>query len=325
MGRVVEWWDRQQVPLYVAAILLGALVGSLVPAIAPALTVAINPTLALLLFATFLGVPLIEVGRSFRDVRFLLTVLVVNFLVVPLIVFGLSRFVADDRGLLLGLLLVLLTPCVDYVIVFTGLAGGARARLLAAAPLLMLLQIVLLPIYLLLFAGSGAVELIEVGPFVEAFVVLIVVPLVAAAIVQAIATRHRVGRAIEVVMAGAMVPLMMLTLAVVIGSQIAAVGGQAVALLRVVPLYVVFLAIMVLVGLVAGRVARLDVPSTRAVMFSGSTRNSLVVLPLALALPASLGLAPLAVVTQTLVELVGMVVFVRLVPWLTRSHQTTLD
>ena len=83
MGRVVEWWDRRQVPLYVAAVLLGALVGSHLPAIAPALTIAINPTLALLLFATFLGVPLIEVGRSFRDVRFLLTVLVVNFLVVP--------------------------------------------------------------------------------------------------------------------------------------------------------------------------------------------------------------------------------------------------
>ena len=40
----------------------------------------------------------------------------------------------------------------------------------------------------------------------------------------------------------------------------------------------------------------------------------LVVLPLALALPATLGIAPLAVVTQTLVELVAMVVLVRLVP-----------
>lgn len=37
------------------------------------------------------------------------------------------------EGLLLGVLLVLLTPCIDYLIVFTGLAGGARARLLAAA------------------------------------------------------------------------------------------------------------------------------------------------------------------------------------------------
>jgi ACR3 family arsenite transporter len=55
-------------------------------------------------------------------------------------------------------------------------------------------------------------------------------------------------------------------------------------------------------------------------VFSGATRNSLVVLPLALALPASLSLAPVVVVTQTLVELIGMVIFVRLVPRLVRSE-----
>ncbi len=319
MTGIVRWWDRRQVLLYLAAILAGGVAGSVAPGIAPTLAVSINPVLALLLFATFLGVPLIEVGRSFRDLRFLGTVVVVNFVVVPVVVFGLSRFVADDQGLLIGVLLVLLTPCVDYVIVFTGLAGGAKARLLAATPLLMLLQLVLLPAYLALFAGGASVGLIEIGPFVEAFLKLIVAPLVAAAIVQALAVRHRAGRVVEAVMAGAMVPLMMLTLAVVIGSQIAAVGGQAIALLRVVPLYAVFLVVMLVVGVAAGRVARLDVASTRAVVFSGSTRNSLVVLPLALALPASLSIAPLAVVTQTLVELIGMVAFIRLVPRLTGS------
>ncbi|GAA1677918.1 hypothetical protein GCM10010977_29450 [Citricoccus zhacaiensis] len=49
-------------------------------------------------------------------------------------------------------------------------------------------------------------------------------------------------------------------------------------------------------------------------MFSGATRNSLVVLPLVLALPAAYDLAPLVVVTQTLVELIIMVLFVRLIP-----------
>ena len=39
-------------------------------------------------------------------------------------------------------------------------------------------------------------------------------------------------------------------------------------------------------------------------------------LPLVLALPAAFDLAPLVVVTQTLVELVAMVVFVRFVPLL---------
>jgi ACR3 family arsenite efflux pump ArsB len=325
MRRVISWWDRHQVALYLAAIAIGAIVGLTAPDVAPALEAATNPVLALLLFATFLGVPIIELGRAFRDWRFLSTVLLLNFIVVPIVVFALSRFVVDDGGLFIGLLLVLLTPCVDYVIVFTGLAGGARARLLAATPLLMLLQILLLPVYLLLFAGPGITEQIEIGPFVEAFLILIVIPLIGAAIVQAVARRHRVGQRVEAVMAAAMVPLMMLTLAVIIGSQIAAVGAEALTLLRLVPLYVVFLVVMLFVGLGAGRLARLDIPGTRAVAFSGVTRNSLVVLPLALALPAQLGLAPLAVVTQTLVELVGMVVLVHLVPALTPARRAVKD
>lgn len=317
MRRIVAWWDQHQVVLYVTAIVLGAAFGLLAPGAAPVLTASTNPVLAILLFATFVGVPLIEIGRSFRDLRFLGTVLLVNFLFVPLVVWALSRFVADDTGLLIGVLLVLLTPCVDYVIVFTGLAGGAKARLLAATPFLMVLQILLLPVYLWLFAGADAVARIEVAPFIEAFLVIIVLPLIAAAIVQAVARRHRAGRAIEQAMAGAMVPLMMLTLAVVIGSQIAAIGGEVLSLLRVVPLYAAFLVAMPLVGVAASRLTRLGIPETRAVIFSGTTRNSLVVLPLALALPVELAIAPLAVVTQTFVELVGMVILVRLVPKLT--------
>ncbi|GMA30792.1 arsenic resistance protein [Litorihabitans aurantiacus] len=315
---LVAWWDRRQVPLYLAAIGAGALVGLAWPGVAPLLEHAVEPVLGLLLLATFLGVPMAEVGRGLRDARFLGVVVAANFVAVPLLAWGLSRFVADDRALLLGVLLVLLTPCVDYVIVFTGLAGGARARLLAAAPLLMLLQLALLPLFLRVFAGGDVVALIEVGPFVRAFIVLIALPLGAAALIQALARRRgaagRVGRRIENGAATGMVPLMMATLAVVVGSQIAAVGDELAALVRVVPLYVAFVVVAVALGIAVGRLARLDVPATRAVAFSTATRNSLVVLPLALALPAPLALAPLAVVTQTLVELVAMVVLVRLLP-----------
>ena len=102
---------------------------------------------------------------------------------------------------------------------------------------------------------------------------------------------------------------------------IAAVGSEALALLRLLPLYAAFAVVMLLVGVGGSRVAKLDTPGTRAVIFSGVTRNSLVVLPLALALPVELAIAPLAVVTQTLVELVVMVLLVRLVPRLTRTTQ----
>lgn len=314
MTDVVKWWDKHQIVLYLAAIIAAVSVGLAAPQAAPMLEYSIEPVLMLLLFATFLGVPLIDVGRAFRDVRFLGTVLVANFVIVPVVVWGLSRFVADDRAVLLGVLFVLLTPCIDYVIVFTGLAGGARAKLLAATPLLMLAQILLLPIYLFLFVGEDVLNVIDVGPFVEAFFLLIVIPLAAAALVQAIARKHRAGVVIEEIMAGAMVPLMMATLAVVIGSQIAAVGTQIALLLRVVPLYVAFVVIAVVIGKLAGRVARLNVSATRAVMFSTVTRNSLVVLPLALALPASMSIVPLAVVTQTVIELIAMVILVRVVP-----------
>lgn len=309
--------ERRQVALYLAAIAAGALAGWLVPAIAPVFTALITPALGLLLFATFLGVPLADVRRSVRDIRFLGAALVLNFAIVPVVAFALTRVIAGDRALLLGALLVLLTPCVDYVIVFTGLAGGARDRLLAATPVLMLLQILLLPVYLLLFAGPAATGLIEMGPFIEAFLLLIVLPLAAAALVQAGSRKPRTARAAratESLMSALMVPLMMLTLAVVVGSQVSAVGAQAAALVGLMPVYLAFLIVMVAVGVLAARVWRLDAPAARALVFSGATRNSLVVLPLALALPASLQLVPLAVVTQTLVELLGMVILVRLVP-----------
>ena len=244
----------------------------------------------------------------------------VNFVIVPLVAYGLSRFVADQPALLFGVLLVLLTPCIDYVIVFAGLAGGAADRLLAAAPLLMLAQMLLLPIYLLILLGPDGVAVVDLAPFARAFLLLIVVPLGAAALVQLLAKRHRSGQLIERTMLNLMVPLMMATLFTVVASQAGAVGTAGPQLLMLVPIYVTFLAIMVLVGLLAGRAFRLDVPATRALAFSGATRNSLVVLPLALALPPALALAPAVIVMQTLVELVGMVALVRLLPKMIRDR-----
>jgi ACR3 family arsenite transporter len=81
--------------------------------------------------------------------------------------------------------------------------------------------------------------------------------------------------------------------------------------------YVAFLVIMPLLGRVAAGLFRLDVGESRALVFTSVTRNSLVILPLALALPPRYELAPTVVVTQTLVELTGMVILTRIVPvWL---------
>lgn len=122
------------------------------------------------------------------------------------------------------------------------------------------------------------------------------------------------------IMQALMVPLMMATLTVVVGSQIHGVGQEIVSLLAVIPLYGAFLVVMFPLGMGLSWLAKLDPASTKAVIFSGATRNSLVILPLALALPEPLTLVPLVVVTQTMVELIGMVAYVHIVPRLIPSE-----
>lgn len=225
-----------------------------------------------------------------------------------------SRFVAHDHALLVGVLLVLLCPCIDYVVVFTRMAGGSASRLLAVSPVLMLAQLALLPVFLGVMAGPGVVDEIDVAPFLGAFLLFIALPMGLAARTQVLARRLRAARAVERAMDASMVPLLSLTLAVIVGAQIGTVRTHAAALVGVVPIYVAFLALAPVLGILVTRVLRQDAAPGRAVVFSGSTRNSLVVLPLALALPEPLVLASAAVMTQTLVELLGMVALVRVVP-----------
>jgi ACR3 family arsenite efflux pump ArsB len=306
--------EDHQVAIYLCAIALGCLLGSASPKAGPGLGQAISPVLGALLFVTFLQVPASELHRSLRGGKFLPAALVVNFAVVPLVVAALFAVLPADQAVRFGVLLVLLCPCVDYVIVFSGLAGGDSRRLLAATPLLLVAQMLLLPGFLYLFMGPGLAGTVEVGPFLDAFLFLIVIPLALAWALQSWAARRPVGQRVSDGASTTMVPLMAATLITVVASQVPKLDGRLGDVVAVVPVYVVFLTVMAFTGRVVARLFRLDVSAARAVVFTGATRNSLVVLPLALALPEELAVAAVVVVTQTLVEVIGMVIYVRLIP-----------
>lgn len=186
--------------------------------------------------------------------------------------------------------------------------------MLAATPLLLIAQMVLLPVFLLVFLGSDLAEIVEAGPFLEAFIVLIVIPLGLAWLTQAWAARAETGQRVSNAVSTAMVPLMAAVLITVVASQVPELGDDLGQVAAVVPFYVGFLVVMAFAGLAVAKLFGLDVADSRAIVFSGATRNSLVVLPLALALPDALAVAAVVVVTQTLVEVIGMVVYIRLVP-----------
>ncbi|WP_338676445.1 bile acid:sodium symporter [Streptomyces sp. SCSIO 30461] len=315
---LVRRMERHQVAVYLCAIAGGVLLGWAAPGLGPGLEHSINPVLGALLYVTFLQVPAAELVRSLRDGRFLAATLVVNFIAVPLVVAAMFAFLPADQAVRLGVLLVLLCPCVDYVVVFTGLAGGSRRRLLASTPLLLVVQMVLLPLYLYLFMGAELADIVEIGPFLEAFLFLIAIPLAAAWATQLWAARRPAGPRVLGAATAATVPLMAATLLLVVASQMPKLEGSLVDVAAVVPFYVLFLVVMAFVGHAVTALFRLGTAASRAVVFSGATRNSLVVLPLALALPDQLDVAAVVVVTQTLVEVIGLVAYVRLVPRLVR-------
>ena len=306
--------QRRQVAVYAVAVALAVVTATTTPGAAGSVEAFIDPVLAVLLYVTFLEIPFVRLREAFTNGRYLGAALGMNFVVVPVVVWVLARFLPSDPAVLVGALLVLLTPCIDYVITFTDLAGGDAEQVTATTPLLMLVQLLLLPVYLWLFVGPEVADVVDARPFVEAFVTIIAVPLALAWLTEYWAERSPSGERWQAAMGWLPVPMLGVTLFVVIASQLPRVRHSISEFATVVPVYVAFLVAMPVLARAAAGVLDMDAGESRALVFTSVTRNSLVVLPLALALPAEYALAPAVVVTQTLVELAGMVALTRVVP-----------
>ncbi|WP_293827567.1 bile acid:sodium symporter [Brevundimonas sp. C43] len=313
-----ETLETRQVWIYFAAVLVAVAVGLLIPG-TEALEGAINPALALMLFVTFLQVPVAALGRALRELRFMGALLAVNFIAVPLLVLGLVQLLPADPLIRLGVLIVLLCPCIDYVVTFAHLGKADARLLLASTPVLLIAQMVLLPIYLRLFLGAEAAAYVQPGPFVHAFIWLIVIPFVLAALVQAWAARSATGERVSSGLGLAPVPATALVLFIVVAAVVPQLGQTLDRTLSVVPVYIAFAVLAPLIGWVVARVARLTPKAGRAVAFCAGTRNSLVVLPLALVVPGAIPLVPAIIVTQTLIELLAELVYIRIMPRLGRD------
>ncbi|WP_136644986.1 arsenic resistance protein [Tabrizicola sp. YIM 78059] len=306
--------ERQQVWIYLAVILAGLGLGLVLPEAAAHLEAALWPFLGILIFVTFTQVPINHLPEAFRDRRFMGAMLAGNFVIVLLIVAGLLVFAPSDPAVRLGVLLVLLVPCTDWYITFTHLSGGDTCRAIAATPVNLIVQMALLPVYLWLFMGSAFLEIFAVGPIATVFLTLIVAPLVAAWALERW-VEARPGR--DVVMtrlAWFPVPLLALIVFLISASQVQTVTASLPVLPQMAGVFVGFLVLALMAGLAMARLLDLPPRSGRALIFSLGTRNSFVVLPLALALPQEWRLAIVVIVFQSLVELLGVLVYLKTVP-----------
>jgi ACR3 family arsenite efflux pump ArsB len=305
--------ERRQVWVYLTAIIAGLLLGSLLPGLAPTLQALLWPTLLLLLYATFVQVPLLHLREAFADRRFISALLVGNFLLVPVLVWGLLHWLPDDPVLRVGVLLVLLVPCTDWFITFTQLGGGDVPRAMAVTPLNLLLQLLLLPLYLWLLADAQLASVLAPRDVLPALLVVLL-PLLLAALSERWFEARTERAALRQRLAWWPVPLLGLVVLLIAGAQVAAVRDVLELLPVLVPVFIAYLLSAALIAKLLALAWQLPASHGRTLAFSLGTRNSFVVLPFALSLPQGWEVAAAVIVVQSLVELFGMLGYLYWLP-----------
>lgn len=305
--------ERRQVWIYLAAIIAGLLAGSAWPDVNPAFETLLWPALVLLLYATFVQVPLLHVREAFRDHRFVAAVLIGNFVVVPALAWGLVQWLPADPAVRLGMLLVLLVPCTDWFITFSQLGGGNVPRAIAVTPINLLLQLLLSPIYVWLMLGADLSSALAFGDAWPALLVVIL-PLLAAALSERWIEARAERAVVRERLAWWPVPLLALVVFTIAGAHVNAVWGAVGLLPSIVPLCVVFLAAAAPIAKGLSRLMALPADQGRTLAFSLGTRNSFVVLPFALSLPSGWEIAAVVIVVQSLIELFGMAFYLWWIP-----------
>lgn len=302
-----ERLERHQVGIYFISMLLGVLTH-------PDLSFLFNPALGLMLFVTFLQIPITQLHHAFKNLRFIGALFTTNFVVIPIFVGILSYFLPHQPLIQFAVLFVLLAPCVDYVITFTNLGHGNAKLLLALTPFLLIVQMIAIPFYIQLFLGSNIADIIQIKQFLDALLWFILLPLILAFLTQLTSkVRPKIVQPFNLLP----VPATAFVLFIVVSSIIPQIELATSAVLTVLPFYIIYAACAPLLAYIVTRLFKLEHVSARAVLFSSSYRNSLIILPLALSIPNAIPVVPAVILTQTLVELCFLPLYLRIFPKIT--------
>lgn len=306
--------EMYQVLFYIAAILLGLSFGYKLPGLESVVEMILWPALGVLLYTTFTQISFAKLNAAFGDFRFLAAALTGNFVFIPFVVWGMIMLLPDDPAIRLGVALVLLVPCTDWFIAFTQLGGGDAERAIVFTPVSLLFQILLLPAYLILFFGSEMTVLLATGDMLFAFGGIILLPLIAAYLTEKWAGISPQRRTVITGLGWLPVPLLSFVIFLIAYSQSYVLYEATSILWYPVAAFILFLIVAVLLSKAGAKFLNLPAEQGRVLAFSFGSRNSFVVLPLALALPEPFGIVVFIVVLQSLVELFGMAVYVWFVP-----------
>lgn len=180
----MELIEKLEPVIIFSAVLVG-LIFSNIDLIAQNTSYLISVFLCLMIYGLFLEVPLNELKNSFKNVKFSTTSILINFIWTPLFGYFLgSIFFKGQIDIFIGFFMLILTPCTDWYLVFTKLAKGDLTLSISILPLNLILQIILLPIYLIIFFSSG--NTMDYMQLAYSILTVIAIPFIASLITKTI-------------------------------------------------------------------------------------------------------------------------------------------
>ncbi|MDR3152820.1 MAG: bile acid:sodium symporter [Deltaproteobacteria bacterium] len=274
----MKFLDKIEPLLLLAAVAAGLALSGLPSFSAPAARL-VTVFLACMLFGLFWEAPLKDIKSGFRNVRFTAAALAINFLWSPLFAWILMGvFLGDSPFLALGLLLLLVTPCTDWYLVFTGMSKGNVPLSASILPVNLLVQVALLPVYI--YAFSGVRGDVSMALLARSAALALVVPFVLAkAAKRALRAFAGPTRVMELLFAKRQFLWLWLAIACMFASERIISPDRIGALASVAAPVLAFFAATFLLARAASRAMGFGFPDSVSLTFTALARNS----PLSLA------------------------------------------
>ncbi|AKG04900.1 arsenic resistance protein [Salimicrobium jeotgali] len=313
-------FEKIYTPLILTAALLG-IAFSQVSSVKHIAGQAILPLLMVMLTLTFFQVPLREVKQAFTRTTFTQATLVINFLWSPLLAWGLaSVFLSDHPSLYIGFIMLMITPCTDWYLVFTGIAKGDVALSTAILPVNLLLQLLLLPVFLLLFAGTGGI--VQPAFLIESVLMVLFLPFLIAILFRFLL--KNTPRMMKNLQSGAG-PLPVVFLCLAIAAMFASEGRVLLENLSVLWIIFVPITLFFFINFFIGRWAGnfMNFPESWRTSLTMTTlaRNSPVALAVAMTAFPDRPLVALALITGPLLELPVLAAVSQILLYISRHNR----
>lgn len=264
----------------------------------------IMPFLLLMLYGLFLTVPLENLMKAFKNTTFLSTSAIMNFIWTPILAWVLGAvFLSEHPALWLGFILLLVTPCTDWYLIFTSIAKGNLPLSTSVLPINLILQVTLLPLYLFIF--SGTMETLDMSNILENVVLVLLIPFILAHITRFLLRKRKTfleRKLIPFFGAGQMVFLSLAIVAMFASQGDYLISNLTVISLMIVPL-ILFFIINFGVAQTVGKVLKFSYEDTVSLNMTTIARNSPVALAIVLAAFPDQPLIALALIIGPLIEL----------------------